>query len=54
MIVKRREELGGFISKDQLKEVYGLKEETLIRLDTQLIFVPTEIRKLNINQATKE
>ena len=34
MIVKRREELGGFISKDQLKEVYGLKEETLIRLDT--------------------
>lgn len=54
MIVKRREELGGFVSKDQLKEVYGLKEETLTRLDTQLVFVPTKIRKLSINTATKE
>jgi competence ComEA-like helix-hairpin-helix protein len=54
MIVKRREELGGFVSKDQLKEVYGLKEETLTRLDTQLVFVPTKLRKLSINTATKE
>tara|TARA_B110000046_G_scaffold32429_1_gene34737 strand:- start:3429 stop:3857 length:429 start_codon:yes stop_codon:yes gene_type:complete len=54
MIVKRREELGGFVSKDQRKEVYGLKEETIIRLDTQLIFVPTKVRKLNIDKATKE
>ena len=53
-IVKRREELGGFISKDQLHEIYGLKEETLITLDTQLLLVPLEIRKLNINSATKE
>ncbi|MDB9963616.1 helix-hairpin-helix domain-containing protein [Vicingaceae bacterium] len=42
------------MSKDQLKEVYGLKEETLIRLDSQLVFVPTKIRTLNINSATKE
>lgn len=54
MIVKRREELGGFVSKDQLKEVYGLKEETLVRLDTQLLFLPTIIRQLSINEASKE
>ncbi|MDB4061122.1 helix-hairpin-helix domain-containing protein [Vicingaceae bacterium] len=42
------------MSKDQLKDVYGLKEETLIRLDSQLVFVPTKIRTLNINSATKE
>jgi competence ComEA-like helix-hairpin-helix protein len=54
MIVKRREELGGFISKEQLKEVYGLKEETLLRLDTQLVFKPTTIRKININTAAKD
>jgi len=53
-IVKRREELGGFVSKDQLKEVYGLKEETLIQLDTQLVFTLTKIRKISINTATKE
>lgn len=53
-IVKRREELGGFISKDQLHEIYGLKKETLLKLDTQLLLVSLEIRKLNINSATKE
>ncbi len=53
-IVKRREELGGFISKEQLNEIYGLKEETLIRLDTQLIFISTDIRKMSVNSATKE
>jgi len=53
-IVKRREELGGFISKDQLREIYGLKEEILIKLDTQLLLISMEIRKLNINSATKE
>lgn len=53
-IVKRREELGGFIAKDQLNEIFGLSEETLIRLDTQLLFERTEIQKININTATKE
>ena len=54
MIVKRKEELGGFVSKDQLKKVFGLKEATLIRLNTQLIFQPTKVRQLNVNVATIE
>lgn len=37
-IVKYRDLLGGFVSKAQLKEVYGLKDSVLISLDT-LIFI---------------
>ena len=52
MIVQKREELGGFVSKDQLKEVYGLTEETLVRLDSQFVFKPIDVRQLSINTAT--
>ena len=51
-IVQYREELGGFISKAQLKEIWGLKTETLINVDTQLVYNPVPIRKLNINTAS--
>ena len=54
MIVQKRKELGGFVSKDQLKEVFGLTEETLVRLDTQFVFKPIEVRQLNINTATTD
>ena len=53
-IIKYREKLGGFISKDQLREVYGLSEELLEKLDTQLILLPKEIIKLNINSLNTE
>lgn len=48
-IVRHREKLGGFISKDQLKEIYGLRPETLINLDTLLLFTPKKVKKLNVN-----
>lgn len=51
-IIKYRNLLGGYASIDQLKEVYGMKEETLdlirgrIRIDTSII------RRLDLNEAT--
>lgn len=53
-IVKRRTELGGFRSKEQLKEIYGLKVETLLKLDSLLIFDEIPLNKLSINKATTE
>lgn len=51
-IVEYRESLGGFVSKDQLKEIWGLKPETLVHIDTQLVYNSVPIRKININTAS--
>lgn len=48
-IVKYRNLLGGFIKVEQLKEVYGLKEETYYSIKPQLILTKKEIIKININ-----
>jgi competence ComEA-like helix-hairpin-helix protein len=48
-IIEQRELLGGFIAKDQLGEIYGLKDSVLIRLDTQLLFTAMPVSKININ-----
>lgn len=53
-IVKRREDLGGFYSKSQLQEIYGLKSETLERLDTLLVFNEVPLKRMSINQSTVE
>lgn len=51
-IVNYREALGGFISLDQLQEVYGLKQETIDKILPNLIISETEIVKIDINKAT--
>ncbi len=51
-IVEYREALGGFVSKSQLKEIWGLKSETLENLDSNLVLDQIEIRKININEAS--
>lgn len=53
-IVKQREALGGFYSKSQLSEIFGLREEVLLQLDTQLVFNPISLRKIKLNSVTKE
>lgn len=53
-IVTRREELGGFYAKEQLKEIWGLKSELLANLDTLLILDEVPLKKMNINSANKE
>ena len=49
-IVKFRENLGGLHSKSQLKEVYGLKPETIDAIWEYFDFSPSIFRKVKINQ----
>ncbi|MBL4708716.1 MAG: helix-hairpin-helix domain-containing protein [Flavobacteriales bacterium] len=53
-IVNYRNELGGFRSKEQLKEIWGIPEETLLRLDTQLILDVINIERINVNESSIE
>ena len=48
-LVKYRESLGGYSSTDQIKEIYGLSEETYDAILPQLILNEHQIRKIPIN-----
>ena len=50
-IVKYRELLGGYVSVQQLTEVYGMDEERYEALKPWFIADSTFVRKLNVNQA---
>jgi DNA uptake protein ComE-like DNA-binding protein len=50
-IIKYRNLIGGFVSVDQLKEVYGLKEETFNMISARLCADSLLIRKIKINKA---
>ena len=52
-IIKYRNALGGFVSKEQLKEIYGLKEETLSLLNDKIV-VSGEVSKFNLNTCTAD
>jgi competence protein ComEA len=49
-IVTYREKLGGFVSVEQISEVYGLSAETFEKINTKLSVDITLVRKLNINE----
>lgn len=49
-IVKYREQLGGFVSKEQLLEIQDFPESALPFLE----LTTTEVRKININKASSE
>lgn len=54
-IVRYRESLGGFVHKGQLKEVYGLKDTVLQRMDTLTFIDPAfAIRSLDINNISEK
>jgi competence protein ComEA len=55
-IVKYRESLGGYISMDQLAEVYVLRDkpEAVERLKEILYLDPANVRRIPINSATPE
>lgn len=53
-IIKYRENLGGFHSKNQLMEVFGVKEETAEAVWEFFEFYPTIFRKIKINSAELE
>jgi competence protein ComEA len=50
-IIKFRNLLNGYASVDQLKEVYGLSEETYNLISGRLVCDPSHIKKININNA---
>lgn len=53
-IIKYRDNLGGFHSKSQLLEVFGIKEETALSLWEFFEFEPLIFRKISINTITVE
>ncbi|RWY57133.1 ComEA family DNA-binding protein [Mucilaginibacter gilvus] len=51
-IIYYRERLGGFVNKEQLKEVYGLDELKYAEIKGQLKVDASKIRKIDINNIT--
>jgi competence protein ComEA len=51
-IIYYRERLGGFVSKEQLKEVFGLDELKYDEIKAQVKVDANRIRKININTVT--
>ena len=50
-IIKYRNLLGGYVSADQLKEVYGLPEETFDMISSRVFTDSLSVRKIRINEA---
>lgn len=50
-IIKYRNLLGGFVNVGQLKEVYGLSEETFNIISSMIIADSLAVRKIRINEA---
>ena len=53
-IVKYRKLLGGFVSKNQLSEVYGLSDSLVEKIKLKLMLDSSKLNKININNATKK
>ncbi len=51
-IVKYRTLLGGYVRKEQLKEVYGLRPETYETIKDHVIIDKSHVKKLDINNAS--
>lgn len=50
-IILFKDKLGGFYSINQIKEVYGLSEETFNNIKPNLVFNNSTVRKISINHA---
>ena len=53
-IVNFRDKLGGFYSIDQVGEIYGLADSIFQKLKKYLALSNAEVKKININEATKD
>lgn len=51
-IIKYRGLLGGFVSVDQLREVYGFPEETIMEIRSEVYIDCTAIHKIYVDSAT--
>ena len=50
-IVKYREKLGGYVSKEQLMEVYGMKEDRYGEIAKHVRLDGEGVKRINVNQA---
>ncbi len=50
-IILRRELLGGYVSIEQLKDIFGMEEERFESIKKYITIKDTIIRKININEA---
>ena len=53
-IINFRDKLGGFYSVDQVGETYGLADSTFQKIRQYLTLKITDVKKININTATKD
>ncbi len=51
-IVAYREKLGGFVRKEQLREVWGIDTALYARIAQQITVNASEVRKINLNSAS--
>lgn len=51
-VIKYRERLGGFYSKEQLKEVFGVDDAKYAEIKSSIAVNPKHLTKLNVNTAT--
>ena len=51
-IISYRQRLGGFVAKEQLKEIKGLDSSRYEQLRDQIVIGTTDIKKLDLNTAT--
>jgi len=54
IIIKHRDQLGGFISKEQLKDVWNMTPETYDGLINQVVIGKYEPKKININSSSAQ
>lgn len=53
-IVKFRDALGGFVTKKQLNEVYGIQDSTYDLIKPYIKVNPSKVEKIDINKASKK
>lgn len=53
-IIEYRTRLGGFLNKDQLKEVYGIDTAKFAQIQNEISINPTHITKIKINEVDFE
>lgn len=53
-IVNYRQSLGGYVHKEQLKEIYNISEETYNKIQQAVFVKKLKIKTINLNEATFE
>ena len=53
-IIRYRDILGGFIHKEQLKEIYGIDSARYVNINNQVFIGDTSLKRININTATSQ